>query len=100
LNKPLPIPEWQIKDLMILMRTWVEVSMTDIQNYERGDEVIIKNGILQGLRGTIIKLKGKQKLMITISALNFNIVTDINAILVEKINNVNTSKPEIVKNNK
>jgi len=90
LGKPVPIPEWQIKNLMILMGAQAEVSVTDLKNYEKGDEVIIKNGILQGLRGSIIKIKGKQKLLITVSALNFNIVTDINAILVEKINSVST----------
>ncbi len=96
LGKPVPIPEWQVKNLMILMGAQVEVSATDIKNYEKGEEVIIKSGILQGLRGIIIKIKGKQKILVTISALNFNIVYDINALLIEKINNVNTTNTGIV----
>ena len=84
-GKPVPIPDWQIQNLKILIGAEIPVS-TDIKDFERGEQVIITSGSLKGQRGTIIYVKGQRKLAISIEALDYNLTIDIDKYYVETAN--------------
>jgi transcriptional antiterminator RfaH len=83
LSKPVPIPEWQINNLKILLGA--DIPFTN-ENYmfATGEEVTIGVGSLNGLRGQIIKVQGKHKLVISIAALRYNLTLDIDPRFVER----------------
>jgi transcriptional antiterminator RfaH len=85
-GKPVPVPDWQIENLKILMGAQVPVS-PEIHEFEKGEEVCITRGALQGLRGTIIRIRGQHKLVISIHALNYNVTIDIDPAFVEQVKN-------------
>jgi transcription antitermination factor NusG len=81
-GKPVPIPEWQIQNLRILMGAHVQVSSV-AKDFEKGEEVQIANGPLKGLRGKILQMNGQRKLVISIDALDYNLTVDIDPVFVE-----------------
>lgn len=86
-GKPVPIPEWQIQNLKILMGAAVPVS-TYQKSFIRGEEVQIVEGNLKGLRGKIIHTRKTHKLVISISALNYNLTIDIDPAFLKPLNQV------------
>jgi transcriptional antiterminator RfaH len=85
-GKPVPVPDWQINNLKILMGTEVPVAIED-REFAAGEEVQISRGSLEGLRGTIMQVKGQHKLVISIHALHYHLTIDIDPVFVEPINN-------------
>jgi transcription antitermination factor NusG len=83
-GRPVPIPDWQINNLKILMGAAIPVSHTK-RKYIKGDDVQIINGNMKGLRGIISQTRGSHKLVISISALNFNLSIDIDPSFVEPV---------------
>jgi transcription antitermination factor NusG len=83
-GKPVPIPEWQIDNLRILLGANIPHE-ADCSDLEKGSEVLISQGPLKGLRGHIIQIKGRQKLAISITALDYNLTIDIDPRLVEAV---------------
>ncbi|MBN1415502.1 MAG: UpxY family transcription antiterminator [Bacteroidales bacterium] len=83
-GKPVPIPEWQIDNLKLLLGAGVPFT-TGMCKYRPGEEVVVDKGQLSGLRGTIVKVKGKHKLVISISALSYNVTVEINPAFVEGV---------------
>jgi transcriptional antiterminator RfaH len=83
-GRPVPIPDWQIQNLKILIGAAVPIS-TEYKDFEKGEEVHITDGALKGLRGKILHIKGMHKLVITISALDYNLTVDINPAFVEPV---------------
>jgi transcription antitermination factor NusG len=81
-GKPVPVPDWQIENLKILLGSEVPFEQ-DNHAYEKGEEVRINRGNLEGLRGTIIRVKGQHKLVIRVHALNYSLTIDIDPGLVE-----------------
>ena len=89
-GKPVPIPEYQINNLKILLGAQVTLECEPIE-LVKGQEVKITKGPLTGLRGVIALIKGKQKLLIRIDALRCNMTVDVDHRLVELIG------PEVVR---
>ncbi|MBN1159071.1 MAG: UpxY family transcription antiterminator [Bacteroidales bacterium] len=83
-GKPVPIPDWEIENLKIALGAEVPLTQ-ESRVFTEGEEVSISHGPLQGLRGTIIRIQGRQKLVISISALNYQFTIDINPAFVENI---------------
>ena len=81
-GQPVPIPDWQIENLKILMGAEVPLD-TEIREFSAGEEVCIKHGQLAGLRGTVIHVQGRHKLVISINALSYNVTVDIDPGYVE-----------------
>lgn len=81
-GKPVPIPDWQIRNLKILLGTEVPIS-TELQDFKKGKDVHITEGALKGLRGKILEVKGIHKLVISITALNYNLTIDIDPAFVK-----------------
>jgi len=83
-GKPVPVPDWQIMNLKILMGTELPVDH-ETREFDEGIEVRINRGTLEGLRGIITEVKGRHKLVITIHALNYNLTIDIDPAFVEPV---------------
>jgi len=87
-GKPVPVPDWQILNLKILLGAEVPVT-AETREFEPGEEVQIKAGNLSGLRGTVLQQKGQHKLVIRIDALNYNLTVDIDSGFLETVNSEN-----------
>jgi transcription antitermination factor NusG len=83
-GRPVPVPEYQINNLRILLGAQVVLECEPME-LEKGQEVRISKGPLMGLRGIIVMIKGKQKLLIRIDALKCNMTVDVDHRLVELI---------------
>jgi len=83
-GKPVPITDWQIQNLKILLGAAVPMT-TEFRDFEKGEEVQITQGSLKGLRGKILRVKGQHKLIISINALDYNLTIDINPAFVHPI---------------
>jgi len=81
-GQPVPIPDWQIDNLKILLGAEIPIDH-ETREFTAGEEVCITRGQLTGLRGTVIYVKGKHKLVISINALNYNVTVDIDPAFVE-----------------
>lgn len=48
-----------------------------LEEFNEGDSVIITSGPLQNLRGTLVNIKGKERLLVEIRSINKNVIVDI-----------------------
>jgi len=83
-GKPVPVPDWQIDNLKILLGAGIPIQRK-FHELEKGQEVCINQGPLQGLRGTIISVRRRHMFAIRIHALNYNLTIDIDPGFVEKV---------------
>ncbi len=84
LGKPTSIPAWQIQNLKILLGSGEHFDM-EMADFSEGDFIQITAGVLKGLKGKIINLKNKKKLLISLDALDYCFTVDIHPALVERI---------------
>ncbi len=82
--KPVRIPDWQIENLRIITGNMVPFTH-ETSSFTKGMEVVIVQGTLRGLRGSLLRIKSKSKLLISISAINYNLTIDIDPYLVEPV---------------
>lgn len=76
-GKPATVPEQQIKAIKLLLAGEAELEVTtDI--FEKGDEIEVKAGPLKGLKGELINVKNKHKVMIRIEHIGQAVLVDIN----------------------
>jgi transcription antitermination factor NusG len=83
-GQPVPIPEWQIENLRILEGTELRLKI-EKKEFVPGHEVRITRGALEGLRGTIVKIRGRNKLVISINALHYHLTIDIDPVFAERV---------------
>ena len=83
-GKPVPIPEAQIINLRILCGSDAEVELsTDV--YAQGDLVEVTVGSLTGLRGELIRVGRKHKVVIRIIQPGMNLTVDIKTNAIRKL---------------
>ena len=83
-GKPVPIPEAQITNLRILCGSDAEVEVSaDV--YEKGDQVEVTVGSLAGLRGELIRVGRKHKVVIRIIQPGMNLTVDIKTNAIRKL---------------
>ena len=83
-GKPVPIPEAQITNLRILCGSDAEVQVsTDF--YAKGDLVEVTVGSLTGLRGELIRVGRKHKVVIRIIQPGMNLTVDIKTNAIRKL---------------
>jgi len=83
-GKPVPIPEVQITNLRILCGSDADVEISaDV--YEKGDQVEVTVGSLTGLRGELIRVGRKHKVVIRIIQPGMNLTVDIKTNAIRKI---------------
>jgi transcription antitermination factor NusG len=83
-RKPIPIPEEQITNLRILCGSDVEVEMSN-NVYAQGDLVEVVVGSLTGLRGELIRVGRKHKVVIRIIQPGMNLTVDIKTNSIRKL---------------
>jgi len=83
-GKPVAIPEAQITNLRILCGSDAEVEISaDV--YEKGDMVEVTVGSLAGLRGELIRVGRKHKVVIRIIQPGMNLTVDIKTNAIRKL---------------
>jgi len=83
-GKPIPIPEVQITNLRILCGSDAEVELST-NVYEKGDLVEVTVGSLTGLRGELIRVGRKHKVVIRIIQPGMNLTVDIKTNAIRKL---------------
>jgi len=83
-GKPVPIPEAQIINLRILCGSDAEVTLSN-DVYAKGDKVEVTVGSLTGLRGELIRVGRKHKVVIRIIQPGMNLTIDIKSNAIRKL---------------
>jgi len=82
-GRPVPVPEWQLENLRILMTGNIPVQCESL-NYKKGEQVVITFGPLKGLRGSIRQIKGRHKLIISVDALKYSLLIDLDPCMIQR----------------
>lgn len=83
-GQPVAIPQKQIDNLKLLVNSDAEIEVTTEQ-FAKGDQVEVMNGSLVGLTGELIKVGGKNRVIIRIDKLEQNILLTIPVTFLRKI---------------
>jgi transcriptional antiterminator RfaH len=83
-GRPVAIPQRQIDNLKLLVNSDAEIEVTG-EIFERGDNVEVMTGSLIGLTGELIKVGGKNRVIVRIDRLDQNIVVTIPLTFLRKI---------------
>lgn len=83
-GKPVPIPEVQINNLRILCGSDADVEISS-DVYAKGDLVEVIVGSLMGLRGELIRVGRKRKVVIRIIQPGMNLTVDIKTNAIRKL---------------
>jgi len=84
-GKAAPIPEKQIEDLKLFLEHYNQKLDVTMENLERGEKVEIKVGVLQGVQGEIVELRGKSRIVLRFSELGYCVHTEIQLKDVKKL---------------
>ena len=77
-GKAASIPEWQIDLLQKTIENNLSFRLTN-EKLKPGEKINIKGGPLKGCKGEIIKIKGKNKLVIRIENIGYNLLIETEA---------------------
>ncbi len=77
-GEPAPIPEEQILDLKKIIASGTEVTVTT-ESFECGEMVMVKSGVLKGMKGMLVQFKGKYRLMLEIDHFDSSVLVTVNA---------------------
>ena len=83
-GKPVAIPQRQIDNLRLLVNSDAEIEVTTGQ-FGKGDQVEVINGSMIGLTGELIKIGGRNRVIIRIDKLEQNILLTIPVTFLRKI---------------
>jgi len=83
-GKPASIPEKQIDNLRLIIDSDTQIEVTS-EKFDQGDQVEVINGSLVGLTGELIKVGGKNRVVIRIDKLEQNIILTIPVTFLRKI---------------
>ena len=88
---PVKIPEDQIKNLKILSNSDVDVFVSR-EVFLKGDMVEVQYGSLAGLKGELLRVGNKRKVVLRIIDSDLNLTVDINTIAIKKLLNETKSR--------
>jgi len=75
-GRPVAVPDKQIEAVKAYINEGDDRIEKDI-HFERGDQVEVTHGTLQGLRGTLVETKGKKRVMVEIEGIGEKIILNI-----------------------
>ena len=78
------IPERQITQLRLLLANATDIEVVD-REFEKGQQVIVRAGPLQGLMGELISWHSKQKMLIRIDYLTQSLLIQISPAFIEPL---------------
>lgn len=82
-GKPVPIPDWQINNLKILLNSEEDFEVIS-EELLVGDSVYVERGPLKGLKGILIEHRAKQKVLIRLDTIKQSILINIHSVLLKK----------------
>ncbi len=77
------VPEKQLNDLKLLLSTEQELEVSQEQ-FEPGEQVVIKAGTLKDMRGELVDHRGNQKFIVRLAHLGYSILVEISSKLLSK----------------
>jgi len=77
------IPENQINTMKCMLGQSEYDIEVDYTNYRKGQPVIVTAGPLTGLRGNLVLVKNKHKVIVSLEQINVNIIAELPAIQLE-----------------
>ena len=83
-GKPVAIPKKQIDNLRLLVNSDARIEVTS-ENFAKGDNVEVISGSLVGLRGELIKIGKKNRVVIRVDRLDQNLLLKIPIAFLRKI---------------
>lgn len=83
-GKAVAIPEQQINNLKILVSGNVSIEVSG-EKLAKGDNVEVTSGVLAGLKGELIRIKRKNKVVIRIDRIDQNLILDIPVAFLRKL---------------
>jgi transcriptional antiterminator RfaH len=83
-NNILSIPDQQIKMLRRLLGEEIDIEVTE-EVFHKGDWVEVSHGSLMGLRGRLVNIKGRERVLVEIMNSGFSIHMEIENSLLQKI---------------
>lgn len=87
-GKPVAIPENEIDIIRKVEKSGLPISQIEASKLSEGDPIEIIHGPLKNLKGELIKIKGKEKVMIRLNTIDKNISIDISLEMIRKQKNV------------
>lgn len=81
----LAIPDEQIELMRRLLGEGVELTVEPTMRYEKGDWVEVTAGSLLGLRGTLVNIQGKDKMLVELVNSGYTLQISIDKALLNKI---------------
>ena len=83
-GRPVSIPQNQIDNLRLLINSDAEIEVTS-EKFEQGDQVEVISGSMTGLTGELIKIGGRNRVIVRIDKLEQNIILTIPITFLRKI---------------
>ena len=87
-GKAVPIPEQQIKALQLFLEDENRKVDLSYENLEKGEVVEVVGGPLKGIRGEIIQIRGKNRIVIRFDSLGTCVYTDISMDKIKQVQSV------------
>lgn len=84
-GKAAPVRDEQLQAIRLLLASESELEVTS-QKFDEGDEIEVKAGPLQGLHGTLVTFKNKNKVRVEIEHTGQSILVDIDKKYLDKKN--------------
>ena len=83
-HKAVPIPEYQINNIKILVGADIDFEISS-EKLNTGDSVEVIHGVLAGLRGELVRIKKKDKVVVRVDRIDQNLIIDIPAAHLKKL---------------
>ena len=83
-GQPVSIPQNQIDNLRLLVNSDAEIEVIS-GNFAKGDQVEVMSGSMTGLTGELIKIGGKNRVIVRIDKLEQNIILTIPVTFLRKL---------------
>lgn len=78
------MPDSQIESLKLLMATDSELEVTS-RNFQKGEQVLIKAGPLQGLQGELVEFQSSKRLLIRIDHIGQSVLIQVSKTFIEPL---------------
>lgn len=76
-GKPAAIPEKQIQDLRLFVEAYNDSLNVTKERIVKGDVVTVKSGLLKGVQGEVIEIRGAKRIVLRFRSLGYCVHTDI-----------------------
>jgi Transcription antiterminator len=83
-GQPVPIPQKQIDNLRLIVNSDAEIEVTG-ETFAKGDNVEVITGSLTGLTGELIRIGGRNRVIVRIDRLDQNIIVTIPVTFLKKV---------------